>query len=784
MTRRWTGRAGAKAGTTLGLLAAALAAALFPGALFRGETFALYDLSALYRPAKALLAPLLRGSDGLPTWNPFLAAGQPWAANPQHELFHPATALFFVLPFETAFRLQVLLPPFVALAAFYFLLRTLHVTRPGAAFGALSWAFGGYLLSATNLLPVLFASAPLPAVLAFAVRAYRGEGARAAAGLAVSLGLTCLSGEPAAIAMLGVILPVALLASGPRSVSPGVRVRGLAVLFCGCLLGVLIASATLLPGARHAAKTARADGVAAEVALRWSMPPRRLAELLWPRASGFLERPGESRVEELYPGRHRAFLLSLHPGLAVTVLAAVGAFAARRRIWPWLALAGLGVLLAFGSHGPLWPGLRTLHPALSMLRYPERFALLALLPVHVVAAFGFDALVRRRGRVGAIAAFTGVAGLALLAAAAAGPGGGVLGRLALGPPLPWTEGVCTAVRTDLLRSAAVAALFAAAVLAFRRRGAPTSVIAFLAVASLDLASAGRPLVPTTPVAAVATPPRFLAPLAGRFEEGPLFHAAEYDAARSRARGLAPPPGPAQFGIPTALETDFDQTELRWSAEATAGVLGVLSAEPALAPHLLARRGIRAVLRFRPGAPKEIDDVRGAGLDGPLELVFLREPRPFAFAATRVARAADRAAWTSVLRSLGAEASTAVVLSPDAAPNLAARPSPAGVGILARLANRSDLAVDVAGPGDAALGVNQTWDTGWRATIDGRPVAVLRADLSLSAVVVPPGRHVVSLRHSDPWVSAGVALSLLGLLATAACAIAARVSGRRPACPRR
>src|SRR5450759_1970709 len=122
--------------------------ALFGRALFLGHSFAERDLRAFYYPTKWLLAPLAKAVGGIPLWNPFFASGQPFAGNPEHELFHPMTALFFLLPFGWAFRLQVILPPLLAVPCMFWFLRVLRRSRPAALAGGLAWGFGGFTLSA------------------------------------------------------------------------------------------------------------------------------------------------------------------------------------------------------------------------------------------------------------------------------------------------------------------------------------------------------------------------------------------------------------------------------------------------------------------------------------------------------------------------------------------------------------------------------------------------------------------------------------------------------------
>ena len=53
--------------------------------------------------------------------------------------------------------------------------------------------------------------------------------------------------------------------------------------------------------------------------------------------------------------------------------------------------------------------------------------------------------------------------------------------------------------------------------------------------------------------------------------------------------------------------------------------------------------------------------------------------------------------------------------------------------------------------------------GWSATVDGRDVPLLTADLVLRAVAVPAGEHTVAFRYRDPSVRAGLTVSVIGAI---------------------
>lgn len=748
---------------------------LFRGALFLGEQFVERDLVGYYVPAKSLVRRLALESGGVPLWNPYFASGQPFAANPEHAIFHPMTWLFLVLPFEWALRLQVLVPVLAAFFTMRLFLRTVPVSERAALLGSLSFAFGGYLLSMTNLLPILLAVPALPAALAFGVRGCRNGRPRDAAWLALSFGLLCLAGEPSTILMTPPLVAAALLfeivrswrrGRGPRSVAKGALVPVL-----GLAIGASIGAAMLLPAARLGARTDRAQGLPDHEANVWSMPLARPLELIWPRAFGRVGRgPKGYAGAGLYPEKEAPFVLSLYQGL-LAVLAAAAALAPRalrrrpeRLVWAGVALAGF--LLALGVNTPVWGFLRHGVPLFSGLRFPEKFAILSSFSVVVLLAVGVDGLLRSarrlssrfpRGRV--LGGFLGIVALVFAARELALR---TLGRSA-----------AAEVQKDVTQDVTLLLVTALgyAYVIFSRSPRRVRDPLLVAIFLVDLLWSGVPLTrtellpmsPPLPLARelLAGPPG--SPGAPR---GPVFHHAAWAPRDRELPRLVCPPLPALWAIPTAFEADFDFTELLWSKQATGLFLSVLRRDQATAVALLERRGVVAVVKLRPG----VDLARADPNARLADVGWLRTPRPFAFAATSVARVEGGDGWVKAVLGLGAAASGTVCLDTtdpagveDGGDRVPEAPGPATVTVVERRPARVELRVAGQGAGPSLVAVNQTWDEFWRATVDGQATKVLRVDVSLSAVVVPAGEHEVVLSYDDPWIRRGVTLSAAGLL---------------------
>ncbi|HMA36354.1 MAG TPA: hypothetical protein VKY74_17995, partial [Chloroflexia bacterium] len=62
---------------------------------------------------------------------------------------------------------------------------------------------------------------------------------------------------------------------------------------------------------------------------------------------------------------------------------------------------------------------------------------------------------------------------------------------------------------------------------------------------------------------------------------------------------------------------------------------------------------------------------------------------------------------------------------------------------------------------ALLVVAESWYPGWRGTLDGRPVEILRANYLSQGVVVPAGTHTIVLEYAPDSVRAGALISSMG-----------------------
>lgn len=104
------------------------------------------DIVKLFYPYRLFTtAQEKRGS--VPLWNPYVFSGNVHAATYQAAVFYPFNIFYFLLPQVDAWTMLVMLQPIIAGFGMYFFLRSRVLSRRSSLFGAIAYAFSGWMIT-------------------------------------------------------------------------------------------------------------------------------------------------------------------------------------------------------------------------------------------------------------------------------------------------------------------------------------------------------------------------------------------------------------------------------------------------------------------------------------------------------------------------------------------------------------------------------------------------------------------------------------------------------------
>jgi hypothetical protein len=158
-------------------------------------------------------------------------------------------------------------------------------------------------------------------------------------------------------------------------------------------------------------------------------------------------------------------------------------------------------------------------------------------------------------------------------------------------------------------------------------------------------------------------------------------------------------------------------------------------------------------------------------DGETRLLRLRNTLPRAWIPTEVQDQVDDHAALEAMANPGFKAAATAFVA-DALPfpsvsNQAVTP----VQFITR--EPEHLVLSFSTPTDGLLMLSEVYYPGWRATVDGEPAPILRADVALRAVPVRAGQHQVEMVY-DPWsVKIGIGVTVATLAAAGLLMLVAR-----------
>ena len=727
------------------LALAAGPALLYGPLLLRGEALYWGTVLLQFVPWRSWAAEVI-GRGHVPLWNPLLGAGAPLLANHQSALLYPPTWLSLAVGPAWGEGLLAAAHMLLAAAGMRTLARRLGLAGLGQTVAALAFSLSGFLVARSGFPSTLAASAWLPWVVLCADRAAEaaagGAGlrttGRAALGLALTLALQWLAGH--AQTAWYTLWMAGLFTLWRAGRTGGLRGLGRALIVAGGAAGLAfgLAAAQLLPTAEYLRQSSRAAGVAPDLALTYSFWPWRILGLWMPDLFGSPVRGdfwgyGNYWEDAIYLGVLPALLAV---GAAWRALRGRGQLPGLGRLLIAAALAAF--VLALGDNTPIFPWLYRHVPTFALFQAPTRWNVLLVFALALLAGFGADDSRPPSGRSLYWSRLATAGALALTGAA-----------LYWGPRL---EGVEPSLSAGFARGGVLLGLCGALALLRARLGPAGWAAAAGVLVAADLIAAGWGLVPSAPASLYTRPNDRAADLGGGHR---LYMAADleydlkfrrffrfdsFDPAHDRyaARQAGLPNTTLLDGLPSV--NNFDPLLHAAYADWMQRLEGLPQGQRT--PYL-ARLDVGWQARADPERPEGVRYDQVEGLQR-------------AWVAPQAVFVATREQALDLLFAAGGPPEGMVILESEPVPY-------AGGAGTARVLPDGDpnrVAVVVAAPSGGWLVLADAWYPGWRATLDGTPVKVLRADGLLRAVWVPAGEHVVDYRYAPESFSWGVAISLI------------------------
>lgn len=753
-----------------------------------------------------------------PWWTPHILGGYPLTADPLTMLFYPPALAMHALAWREVLLPYLYLEWLAALhvlwaaAGTYLLARSLTGSRAGAVLAALTYAFGAFFAMHLPHLSALAGLSWLPWIVLAFRRALRERSLFWIGLAALAFGMMALAGHALTLLQTGYLLggltllaswfhspgaraPHAALAIPDRSLDqsmevaepPGdsqpatragtswgqpswlatLRVHG-SILLMGLVvlaLGTALAMIQLLPSWELSVRTERAN-FPYEEAVVSSIQPHWLVTMALPN---FFATDGPAP----YWGSGDPAETNLYAGLLPLFLAALGVVRARpedRRVTALLAAGALlALVLAFGEHTWVYRIAYDLLPGVDRVRRPANYVALLHLALALLAAYGVKALEREPAGGGSsrmllrwlrwallLALGLLVLGAFLLARSAGGPGQQVMQGI--------VDGV---VLAGLVLLAAYSAMLARV---HWHLALSLLLVLLVGIAAFDLGTAtasatykhhrmrpdsyigldwaGDPSAPTVRLLLEAQrsalPERFriLPKQAGSiWENGPLVW--RLDSAWGYSV-LWPTYYRELFDAATADPNSplFDLLNVRYLL--TPGPIEEVSPGGRPEKFALVHQGAPWIYENRSVGPRVWVASQAIPLPEAEQISYVREHA----GALRDVVVLDEGVPIPPIGRPGSQGS-----------------GPAGSAEILRYENtRVVIRADLAEPAFVVLA--DTDYPGWRASVDGEPAQLYRADHAFRAVWVPAGDHEVELRFVPSTLLLGAVVSGLALLATA------------------
>jgi hypothetical protein len=350
------------------------------------------DFVTYFSPLKTFIRNHLLTHGSLPFWNPFLFSGTPLIANIQGSMFYPLGFLYYFFPTDSAYVYSTILHFVLGCCFMYMLMRGLSVSRAGSFISAIIFIFNGYFMGHVYAGHLTFVQTYIwiPLIFLFLYRFIQTNDFKNTVIAGLLLAIQILGGFPqiAFYTILGVLLfglykSVHFL----HHQCPKDAKRLGVGMFLILILGFALAAIQVLPTLEFTMLSTRSGGVDYAFATYESLHPKELLAFILPDIFGNAVDQTYWRSEESWHFWESCGYVGILPLFLIFIRIDTHSLRRLRRFFLFLLV--LSLFLALGKHNPLYPLIYKL-PGFNSFRIPAQIIFLYVFGISVVSGMGME----------------------------------------------------------------------------------------------------------------------------------------------------------------------------------------------------------------------------------------------------------------------------------------------------------------------------------------------------------------------------------------------------------
>jgi hypothetical protein len=746
---------------------------IFPGAFLFGDTFFYRDIYLNALPVKKLYGQILR-SGQLPLWHPYLNGGQPLLAEINFSVFYPSNLLYLIFPLYTAFNLNTIGHVMLGAAGAYCLARFMGLSVLSSLLCGIIFSCCGYSLSLSNFPKGSLAHAYIPWLTLIWHRFLLEKNFRWFF-LCVLLGLfQIFAGVPEWTLIIFSSMLVWSIAY-PYQLSTSRRIVGLILL--GIMI-ILCSAIQLIPSLEMVAVSSRAQQTSFDSFAVWSIHFERLPEMILPGFLGSVDTLSSadywgSKIEDqFFP-----YILSIYFGIGILLLSLSGLRNNDKNLQKFrysiAVLSVVALLFSLGRYFPLTYFVYNWIPGIDHFRYPVKFLCISILPISLLAAFGFESECcsnSKPGRKFVIFLWSIVIALSLLFWLVLVNQSFLSNFAEVFFKRPASDVMRSGIARSILHCLVILILLTLIFTVRRVRQSQWNKLAVLIVITLDLLIAGRGLNPLAPVSFYQETPDVVNLVRKELSGGKFYRTANPTNVVLRAPSndilwqyrwnlevlndyLA-----TTYEIPTIFHGAIDGLEQKRLTDLTNAISNIPWSERL---PLLSAAGVTVIMTHEklslPGV-----ELRYILRNQSNIIFYIYKNKETVIPASRVLQIAYRKNFKDSFEALTDKSFLPknAAITDEELRSIECNDSGASVRLLRQ--SLLEMEYETGGACEGYLVLTLPYYKDWKVTIDGKSDRLLRMNWAFSGVKVPAGNHRVSLHYSTQSLKIGALISFASL----------------------